>query len=755
MLAFLGRLVSRHPWWVVGAVLVVTGACVPFLFNLRAEADLIRLLPENDPAIKTLEIVDTEFGGSEQVAVVIETDDIFASQTLHALDSLVRRIEKLAGVNKVEGLTTLQDVKGIGDDIVISRIIDSIPGDPTRMQQLREQVLADKRYRGVLVDTGGKTALFLVRLVPGSNKAKTVAEIEKLANWSRLAGRVSLTGSAALTKYIRDWMVADLILLLPLVVLVLVGVLLVGFRSWRGLLPLFSVLISLVWTMGLVGMLGQPVTIVLIVLPPVLVSVGSAYGIHVVGRWEQEFNKGTAGRSEAVRLTVKKTGLPVLLAMATTAVGFGANLVMRVPSIRWFGFFSAVGVFFAFVLSVTLVPAVLHLISRGPEAGNKHGLIRGWNKPASRFWTWWAKAVSGRRWLILGVVSALAVAAALFIPRVHPETDFVQYFKSNSSPARASRVIAEQFGGQLQFEILVEGDIQDPKLLARIEKFEQELTQVRYLTHTFSLADVLRATNKAFNNGKQEFDRIPGTREEIAQYLLLLSFSGSEFLADYVTSDYQLARITARFNKQESREIGLATRRIRELIDEHFSQDTKVTLGGMPMATYSLHQDIQTSQLATLVLALVAVFLLVSLVFRSVRLGAVALVPVGLAVVLNFGIMGLLGIQVDMVTAMLGAIAVGIGIDYSCHLIARWREEQGNGGTRLTQLARTLESVGPPILTNAVSVGLGFAVLTFSSLVIIQKFGILITEMTVLAGLGALVVLPALLSARLGKRRNQ
>jgi len=739
----LARLVERRPWWIVGAVLLVTAACVPFLFRLQPEADLVKLLPENDPGIQVLRTVDREFGGSDQVAVLVEADDIFAPATLAAIDQLVQNLEALPSVGKVEALSTLQDVTGEGDDVYVTRVVESIPHDPGRARALREQVLADPRYRGVLVDSAGRATMLLVRLVPDLDKSAAVGEVERVCLESPLAGGTTLTGGPAMARYIQGWMMRDLLRLLPLAVLLLALVLVVSFRDWRGLLPLAAVLVVLVWTFGAVGMLRQPLSMVLIVLPPMLVAVGSAYSIHVVNRWRAERRAGADG---AAGRSVSGVGLPVFLAMATTMVGFGSNVVMRIVAIRWFGVFSALGVLLSFLLALTFVPAVLRL-SDGRRAPKS---------PVARpggFWPGWVRATAAGRWIILGAALALVAASAAFLPRVSTETDFVQYFKAGSSPVHASEVINERFGGYMQFEILVEGDIQDPAVLGRIERLEEELALVPHVTHTQSLVGILSSANQAFNGGDSVFDRLPLRRAAVAQYLLLLSFSGGDFLADYVTPDYQLARITARFDRQESAEIGRATERIQQAIAATFVPDENVRLGGLPLATWALHRSIQTSQLLTLLIALAGVLALVAGVFRSLKLGLAALVPVGFVIVLNFGAMGLLGIRVDIVTAMFGSIAVGIGIDYACHIIARWREERA--GDAEGRLARTVTGVGPAVLTNALAVSLGFAVLAFSSLVIIQRFGVLITEMTLLAAVAALGVIPALFSWTSRKRRNR
>ncbi len=180
MLSRLGRLVSNHPRLVIAAVLLVTAGLVPFTLGLRTEADVTKMLPEDDPGLKVAAIVDSEFGGSDQVVILVESPDVFAPAVMKASDTLIQQLQQLPGVNDVQSLTTLEDVRGGGDDVVISRLIDSVPTDSVRLAALRQRVLADERYRGVLVSADGSSMLILARLSPTSNKEAVVRDIEKL-----------------------------------------------------------------------------------------------------------------------------------------------------------------------------------------------------------------------------------------------------------------------------------------------------------------------------------------------------------------------------------------------------------------------------------------------------------------------------------------------------------------------------------------------------------------------------------------------
>lgn len=738
----IARLVLKFPGWIVLVVGLLTLGAVFLLSRLKIEADVISLLPENESGVRVLKVVDTDFGGSDQVVVLVETDNLFASGGLLQLNSLVQSLEALVPVNEVVALTNLQDVVGVGEEVKIARVIESIPTSETGLKKLRERLLSDERYRGRLLAEDGNSMLLLVRLKPGVDKLSAVREIEREVEKQGIGTRISLTGSAALMKFMRDWMMQDLTRLIPLVVLVLVLVFVFLFRNWQGvILPLLTVGIAVLWTLGLIALTGQPLTVVLIVLPPIVLSVGSAYGIHIVERWLQERRMGKCGL-ELVQTVVGNTGMPVFLAMATTVVGFGANVVMRINAIRAFAIFSVIGVIFSFILAVLFLPALLVLLERRRRCDT--GKLQAMPQGRGLIFERWADWIERTRIPVFICAGIVMIGSLFWGVKVKPETDFVRYFKPGSSPTRAAKIVNEQFGGELQFEIVVDGDIQDPAVLYQIDKFINELKKVRYVTHITSIVDVLKKANRAFHGYDPKFEVIPDTREGIAQFLLLLSFSGSDYLADMVTSDYTRARITAQFSQEKSGEIGKAVTEIQKLIRRNFGSDVKVELGGMPLAVYALHRAIATSQLWSIIVAFLAVFIIVAAFFRSVRFGLAGMVPIGFTLMVAFGVMGILGIEVDIVTAMLGAIALGIGIDYSCHFLARFQEESRAGVDIRECLRRTLAGVGPPIVINALAVGLGFAVLVFASLVIIQKFGLLIAGAMLLSSIGALVLLPAI-----------
>ncbi|MEO0053551.1 MAG: MMPL family transporter [candidate division WOR-3 bacterium] len=740
MMRWLQGLVYRYPVWITAGVGLLTLVLGFFLKDLRIDAEVTGMMPAGEAGVEVLRVVDREFGGSEQAIVVIESESLFSPTVLSGIERLVEQLSAISTVNQVTALNNLQDVRGSGDEVVISRLIDSIPSTRAGLESLRARVLADRRYRGRLVAEDGKAALILVRLRPDADKAQAIRQIETAVKQAQFPGRVSLAGSPALMEFVRRWMVADLLKLIPLVLAVLLLIFGLATRTWSGtMLPLLVVLVAVIWTMGLVGLFRQPVTIVMVVLPPILLAVGSAYGIHILERWQQESRNGL-DRLEVVERAVGRTGLPVFLAMVTTAAGFAANLVMKVVTIRVFAQFAVVGIAVSFVLAVVFLPALLMLMPVKPAG------VRSENPSRSARWLGrLAQRIIRFRTAVLVVAVVMFVIALLFGSRVRPETDFVRYFKSGSEPARAAEIVNRQFGGELQFEILVEGDIQDPAVLSQMEKFSSDLEQIEHITHISSIVEVLKSTNRAFNQNRQDAEVLPQNRDEVAQYLLLLSFSGSDYLAGLVTPDYRLARITAQFNEHSSAELGRAIREIRALIRRDFGPEVRVRLGGVPLAIYALHEGIATSQLWSIIAALLAVVALVAVMFRSLRLGLAAVLPVGFTLAMAFGLMGLFGIRVDVVSGKRGSIAVGIGIDYSCHLIARYREESGEKDIK-SRLSRTVQAVGPPILTNALAVGLGFAVLGGSSLMIVQKFGLLIAGAMLFSGFAALLLVPAVLA---------
>jgi hypothetical protein len=291
---------------------------------------------------------------------------------------------------------------------------------------------------------------------------------------------------------------------------------------------------------------------------------------------------------------------------------------------------------------------------------------------------------------------------------------------------------------------MIEGDIQEPEVLAQIDALEQALRELPAVGYTQSVAQVVRTMNKAVMGGGADQDKLPETRAAVAQYFLLYSMGGDpEDFERLVDFDYAHALVTVRINSTSTQEIATVVEAAEAHLAAH-PMDKPTVLGGFGALFVDLVEAVVDGQVMSLGLSLLLVIVLVGACFRSVVAGVYAVLPLAMAIPVLFGLMGYLNIELNIVTAMLSSIMIGVGVDYTIHFLWRYREERQNGLAAEEAILRTLTTTGRGIVFNALSVVCGFAVLLISNFLPVKFFGFLVVISIGGCLLGALVLLPAL-----------
>ena len=754
MLKKLTRLVADHPVITIGITLVLTGIFFYGLTRGSIVTDVEKILPEEDPRIIAFNEVDKTFGGAEFIMVALESDDIFTYNVLRDINYLTNKLEEIKGISSVRSIINIEEIKGVEDGIEVVDLIEQIPSSKDDLKQLRNRILSDEDYAGNIVSKDGNVAAIIIQLQADADKPQVVHEVNEVIQNAGLKEKIYLMGTPIMEDYIASAIRDDMKRLIPIVIFVVVIVLFLGFRNLRGiLLPLIVVIISTIWAIGLMGFLKIPLSSVSNIMPVILISVGTAYVIHILVHYREELASESSKR-EAIEKTMDIVGLAVILAGVTTVIGFGANSFSPLQPIREFGIFTAFGVGVAFFVSITFIPAVLSLLkvsrSKTLSKQKRDGLLRLLLKKVSIFTNKSPKTV-------LVIAGMLCFLALMIIPRLSTEFDLVSFFKSNSPPRIAVNLMKEKFGGSDLIQVVVKGDIQDPDVLKSMERFQNEIKEIEILGRPYSVVNVLKDVNEALHEGDPHYKILPSSKEEVAQYFLLLSLGGAEDLDGIISFGYDQALIQSRvaIAGSSSDEKDRMIKNVEESIQRNFNNnDTNVVLTGMPVLEQVITKLLLKGQLQSLAVAILFVLILMIAVTRSFIYGVFCTIPIVLTVILNFGVMSWLKVPLDMVTAMIACIAIGIGIDYSIHFLNRYKVERRGIRTIEEAIRLATTTTGQAILYNAIAVGLGFLVLVFSSFPPLGRFGWLIALTMVFSSFGALTVLPSLLVLKDRKKKE-
>ncbi len=734
---------------ILAASLLISLAMGWFLKDLGVNADILSYLPEDDPVVRLNNTISERFGGTQLAVVALEAAPgeargVFTPATLAAVARLTRSLQEVKGVSTVTSLTTAPYIRAAADWIEVGRLVDAdrLPSTAAELEAVRQDALADEEFRGRLVSTDGRATVLLCRLQENADKAAVAGRIREAVRRAGPRERVYYAGLPFQLGEISRLVIGDIRLLVPLAGALIFLVLLACFRSLRGaLLPLLAAGLSTLWTLGCMSLLGVSFSVISNVIPVVLLATGSAYGIHVVSAFREE---GACGAREGPALALRRVALPVLMAALTTAAGFlsfilGSYLTM----IREFGILCALGVSFALLLSLTLVPAILSFLP--PERRRRAPSTASPPPPAApapppgegRLAAW----LTGRPLPILAAGGAVVLACLAALPWIHREVDLNAYFRPGTDIRRAEELMQARFGGSSTIQILASGDLKDPAVLAQVERLQDYLAGQPRLHHVSSILNLIRKMNGMVTGEA----RIPDTREQVANLWFLLE--GEPALAQMVDGRAQEGVIQATLERQNSREVGRLVRGIETWIREHPSAAVTFRLGGSASIHHAVDQALRRSLAQSLVIALGLIWLCNLLLLRSAGGALVGLAPILFTLAVLFGVMGLTGIPLDVATVLLGGISLGIGVDYSIHMLHRCRAELRRDPDRLRALRRTLATTGWAVAVNVLTVSVGFLPLLFGSLVPLRRFAVLILVTMAGSGLAAVTLLPALLLA--------
>ena len=728
--------------WIVIVFVIVVSILLGFeIRNVKINSDVISSLPADDKDAVLLKRIGEQFGGNRIGMVIIDCDNVFTSEILLQVKQISDSLSLIQGISSVTSLTNAIDIKESEDGMEIGKLIDDskMPDSPDELAQLKKRVLTNEMYKGSIVSEDGTATIVLFTLFDDADIQTVANEVEKKTQAIHSTGNIYYAGSPMLITSIARLISADLTLLFPIALLVIALVLFISFRSWRGvILPLLVCIIAIDWVIGLMGFWGFEMSMVSNNIPIVLLAVGSAYAIHVIHRIGQV--KQTNSK-QAIITALAGVAVPVILAAVTTMAGFlsfifGSYLKM----IRDFGLFTALGTFFAVFLSLVFVPAILSVFSVQSKSDASSGNI---TIPTSRLNKYFLLPLQKLLYaypkqIILGwfVLSLLAVLGITMIQR---NVDIRNYFKKDNPTRIAEDIMTRKFGGTKPVFVHFKGDILSPEVLNTMLRMQDYMKQSPDITSTQSVADLVMAINAAFGEGK----KIPEEKETVEQLWFLLD--GNENLKKFITPDLDEAVIISKFISSDNETKKEFASYMQKFISENSTENCTIEVTGMPFIDVTMDRSLIHSQIGSLLIAILFVIIIVGLILKSPLSGIYAAIPIIAAIIILFGFMGFTGIPLNIATVLVASIAVGIGIDYSIHVISHFKHSIKTGADITTALSETIEISGRAIIINVFSVSAGFLVLLFSKMVPLEYFGLLISLSMFGSGLGALTLLPAIL----------
>ncbi len=760
-------LAARRPDWIVdwprsvlallALVSLAAGAAMvrvdPPGLDLQLDPSTEPLLPQGDPGQALYRSAVLDFGDDEVYVAALECDEVFSSECLAAVNRISDAVVKLDEVRSVTSLTDVTSFRYVAekDWVEVRPFIEDVPTDPAELADLRVRALRDPVYVRSIVSEDSRAAAINVNfrnMTDAELIAKRLdARIEAIlrAEHERSGLSYYVSGRPHFKTHVYRGMVRDLRFVLPISIAAMACVLWVLLGSLRGvLLPIAVGLTSILWTFGAIAFLGRSLTLLTGLVGPMLLAIGSIYGVHVLARYREEAIRGQDRRTAALQC-LRHMLVPVSIAGLTTILGFAALLITDVPAVYELGVFSMLGLGVITVTTLTGAPAILALLPLrdaprvrfsgqiGQALDGVLGRVAGW--------------VSRRMNPVLVGAALVTLLAAALIPRIVIDTDYLSYFDERDPVRVDFEMVNDLLSGAVPLYVVLDGDgpgaFREPAVVRAIEEIQRRAERISGVGRTLSFAEPLRMLNRAFNADDPAEERVPDTRPGVTELLFMIP-KGE--LQRFTTVNHGRANVIVRTGLVGSADILRLTRELEaELAQVDLPQGISARVTGNAILLARSADGIAVGQPVSVAIAALSIFALISVGLRSLGIGAVAMIPNLIPVLVYFGVLGTGAAPLSLPTSLIGCMALGIAIDDTVHYLVRYRAERRSGCGPAEAAMITTRFVGRPIAITSAMISLGFLMVTLSEFATLQEFGLLSALTMLICLVTDLVLLPAML----------
>ena len=749
-----GQWVVAVRWWIVIATLVPVFAATSGVLHLKISTDYRTFFSEDNPELLAFESLENTYEKSDNVLFMIVPDDGDAtSQTALACALwLVEHAWKTPYTSRVDSITNFPHMRAVEDDLYVRDLVD--PDKISNKEErawVRKTALADPRLAGNLLSRDGRVSAVnvTVRLPDEDNTAASIAEVTEFVRELAAEAKkkfpgidIRLVGTVIINQSFSEASAGTMGTVLPVslaVMALIIGVLTRGFSGLAatGAVTIFAILA----TMGLSGWVGIPLSTSTSATPIIVLTLAVANCMHVLVTVQERTTSGSPGRA-AVAESIGINLNPIFLASVTTAIGFLTMNFSEVPPYRHLGTLVAIGAGVSFALSVTFLPALLAIFPASRPLP-KHAL-RGLAAIAEL-------TVRRKRVLLWGSL-AVVLALSAAIPRNELNDVLTQFFAQGVQIRDDTDFLDANLSGNTQIEYSLSasdaGDVAEPDFLKEVDRFAEWYRAQPEVRHVLTVSDTFRQLNQSMNGDDAGAYKIPESRAQASEYLLLyeLSLPFGLDLKNRIDISKSATRMTVTATTLSSRELLALDARAKAWLSANAPGFTQVESSGAALMFAHLGERNILAMLAGTVIAFLGVSTLLIFAFRSLRLGLVSLVPNFVPGLMAFGIWGLLVGKVGLALSVVMAMTIGIVVDDTVHFLSKYfhaRHTLGRGPEDAVRYA--FRTVGGALFATTVILVAGFGVLGLSDFFPTAQMGQLTAGVIALALVCDYLFLPPLL----------
>ncbi len=708
--------------------------------------DMLAMLPNNMSSKLSWDAVQDEFGSTESIFIAFGNKDktIFNKSTFSYLWKLTNELESQPEIKKVTSLSNLPKIENVDDFLEVHSLQPSEELDAIQINEIKKYLYDNQSIRARSISKDGD--YFNIMVQPNDSIAHNIVRDIVVEIGDSLLSKnyeIHYGGTAYITGSVPGMIKNDISKLLGVGLVLMSLILLVNIRDLFAVGMIFSVIIqSLIvmaglmgWVVYLTGSENFYFTIINSSMPIILLTIANSDGVHVVTKFFKEM-RGSGDTKKSIAKSIDTLFAPIFLTSITTIAAFLALYFAPINQLMGYGICLSAGILYAFILSLTFLPAAMSL-----KKWNLNSNAISQNGHLENIIAKFGKLVISKPKLILVVGMIIMFVGTAGLSALKVDVNIANFFKEGTDFRNSIDFIDQEMTGTMDVRIRVEAPVKDPNTLNEIQNMQKLLNSNPKVTTSYSIVDVVKQMHRIFMDDNPEFEIVPKDEKKVSNLLMMYSISGDQDdLNTIVDYNYKVGLITALSRVMSTEEIIQFVKKIEDQVFS-FKHISNTSITGMAIVIRDLIYLVIESSIISIFSSIILICLITSIFFKNFSWGFLSIVPLVAAILINFGFMGIAGIHLSHVTALLSSVIIGVGVDFSIHYIYQYRrlikDKFRNGISN-----KVINEVGYPIVLDAAS-NMSFGALLFSTFIPVQYVGGLMVFAMFSTAFGTLTLLAA------------
>jgi len=755
------ELILKHYRVVLIGILIVSIPLGYFYSRQKYFNNINIYFDEGDTELRTYKQFQKTYGNEELLVMAFSDGDILTEKNISIIHRISSSLEGRQGVQRIFSLTEATEAVSTGDTITFSRIIDMDSLSSATLPFIKKKIFSNPLLINNLISADGKTAAIVIELTPvleNNEKLHILNDLKAQAVKAAGSGiRLRFAGQPILEARMNDLTRKDNLRFTPIMLLFIFFILRLSLKkTGLSVLVLATLILTIVWGLGLLTLSGETMNMTTVVIPPVLLAISVADAIHILSHYREIYMLNGHKHLDAVRTAVKDVWLPCLFTSLTTAIGFFSFVTATIRPPKIVGIFTSIGVIIAYLLTITMIPAALIMLEKflGNEPvtpGEEERVLsesRGIDSPFTTALVRLGSFITSHHRAVFIFLVIIMAVSVYGMSRLRIETSFANYLPEHDELSQDIKYIDKNLGGTIPFVMLIQArtpdhDFSHPESLQLLSDIQNDLMKkLPHFSSTFSIADYFKEINRAFNDGDEKYYRIPHTRTDVLDYWELAE---PEILDHAVAPDMMEARISFQSRWGSNALAKKYNAMIISYMKEKLGAEYSYKITGISSLYLSMGNNLQRSQIKSFLSAFIIIFIMMYFVCGNLRLAIISMIPNLFPIMLTLGLMGIMNIPLDIVTIMIASVVIGIAVDDTIHYIV-WLKRNCEAGMDVREaLIKSYRDTGKPIVITSAVLAFGFFILVLGAVRPTQTFGVLTAFSMATALFGDIVILPALI----------